>query len=83
MGEIRLAVAKSINTVLKIVASPTAYLKDYEKEIQAMFPEAGPCFTKLQGHLGILCLDLIIWPTGDRLLSASHRGGKRKTRKAF
>jgi phage shock protein A len=79
----RLAVAKSINTVLKIVSSPTAYLKDYEKEIQAMFPETDPCFTKLQGRLGILCLDLVVWPTGDRLLSASHRGGKRKTRKAY
>ena len=76
----RLTKANSVNNIYKIITITNAKLDDYKEEIMTMFPETDPCFKQLQGRLGILCLDQVVWPTGSA--SSIHKGGKRKTRRS-
>jgi hypothetical protein len=74
----RLKKANSVNAIIKIITNISAKLEDYKEAMMTMFPESDPCFKQLQGRLGILCLDVVVWPTGS---SSLHKGGKRKTRR--
>jgi len=74
----RLVKANSVNAIFKIITITSAKLEDFKEEIMTMFPKSDPCFKQLQGRLGILCLDIVVWPTGSR---SSYKGGKGKTRK--
>lgn len=77
----QLAKSGSVNAIAKIINNPRSNLHDIKDKIHALFSETDPCFEKLQGRLGILCLDQLVWPTGDTALPGLRRGGRRKTKR--
>lgn len=79
----QLAKAGSVNAITKIINNPKSNLHDIKDKINALFPDTDPCFEQLQGRLGILCLDQLVWPTGDTSLPGLRRGGRRKTKRRY
>jgi uncharacterized coiled-coil DUF342 family protein len=79
----QLAKAGSVHAITKIINNPKSELHDIKDKISALFPDTDPCFEQLQGRLGILCLDQLVWPTGDTALPGLRRGGRRKTKRRY
>jgi hypothetical protein len=77
----KLATAYSIKPINQLIAQPSSKLQGYKDKIHTMFSKTDPCFKQLQGRIGIMCLDLVIWPNGEKSLPGLYRGGKRKTRR--
>jgi hypothetical protein len=66
--------------ILQAITPSSAGLQDVKEEIMGMLTDTDPCFKQLQGRLGIMCLDTVVWPTGNKTMSGMS-GGKRKTKR--
>jgi hypothetical protein len=75
-----LAKATSVKMILQAITPSSAGLQDVKEEIMGMLTDTDPCFKQLQGRLGIMCLETVVWPTGNKTLSGMS-GGKGKTKR--